>query len=454
MAQYDNLKVLKEFMHDDSYMTHSSFIKLDDSHYMLAYSRQPESGDVLDGYISVFEIDDDYNITRTSILAHETSHHNVRYNSIIHLIGNIYVLTYMSVWNESDNEVYMKVFTMNASYVLIEEKIEKIGYVSGIDYSPIDGVALTKVQQHDYVVMVAYSCYTKIVLERFLGKVRTYKIDKIGTNYEINYLSGIDHSRWVFGEEYDKILSIYGSQLRNFGVVDGLEGTKYLLTFTTHYSEFIFKDDSYNFLVVRVSDDGNIFNTSFNTFESSPDIDQLSDTIVIDNDHFLSVHNGVGPVGMTIRCFEYNWDYDGSAGYTLLDSKTFAIGHSKLPAITRLNTNYFLLSYNYTSDFVRLKTFIIDSYNIIENTDSNDLIFDPFHLPGNLIVIDDEHYIEPLMLSGDGYIVVYGSDGGEFNFGKISVKGQWKDINSIKISVDGDWKSVPLVKIGVDGNWK
>ena len=86
MATYD-ITQLKTLEHDTATGAHNSLVKIDDTHYILAYT-----GSSNHGFIKTFSIDGSYNITQLKTLEHDTD--NGQYNTLVKIDDTHFILAY------------------------------------------------------------------------------------------------------------------------------------------------------------------------------------------------------------------------------------------------------------------------------------------------------------------------------------------------------------------------
>ena len=97
MAAYD-ITQLKSLEHDTDYGWYNSLVKIDDTHFILAYTR----GGI--GYIKTFSIDGSYNITQLKSLEHDTGLDT--YNSLVKIDDTHFILAYSG----TDDDGFIKTF--------------------------------------------------------------------------------------------------------------------------------------------------------------------------------------------------------------------------------------------------------------------------------------------------------------------------------------------------------
>ena len=109
MADYD-ITQLKFLEHDTDNGIYNSLVMIDSTHFILAYT-----GDDGDGYIKTFSIDGSYdNITEIDVLVHNTSYGS--YNSLVKIDSTHFILAY-----KGDNDYgFIKTFSINSSYEITQ----------------------------------------------------------------------------------------------------------------------------------------------------------------------------------------------------------------------------------------------------------------------------------------------------------------------------------------------
>ncbi len=86
MANFD-ITQLKSLEHDTTNGTFNSLVKIDDTHFILAYT-----GPDGDGFIKTFSIDGSYNITQLKSLEHDTDYGGN--NSLVKIDDTHFILAY------------------------------------------------------------------------------------------------------------------------------------------------------------------------------------------------------------------------------------------------------------------------------------------------------------------------------------------------------------------------
>ncbi|MFC1709973.1 hypothetical protein ACFL2J_07965, partial [Candidatus Omnitrophota bacterium] len=130
-----------------------SLAKIDDTHYMLAYSLTSGSG-----WIRTYSIDGSYSITEEDALNHETV--SCSYNSLVKIDDTRYMLAYAG----ADDDGYITVFSIDGNYDITEEttlehdavngtynslvKIDDTHY--GLAYTGLDGDGYIKTFSLDF----------------------------------------------------------------------------------------------------------------------------------------------------------------------------------------------------------------------------------------------------------------------------------------------------------------
>ena len=99
-----NLTEVDVLEHDTINGRSNSLVKIDDTHFILAYA-----GDGNDGYITTFSIDGSYNITKISSIEHDEN--NGFNNSLVKIDATHFILAYGGV----DNDGYIKTFSIEVA---------------------------------------------------------------------------------------------------------------------------------------------------------------------------------------------------------------------------------------------------------------------------------------------------------------------------------------------------
>ena len=129
MAQYD-ITQLKSLEHDTSDGAYNSLVKIDDTHFMLAYT-----GSGNDGYIKTFSIDGSYNITEIDSLEHDTVYGV--FNSLVKIDDKHYALTYNGYLNGA-NRGFVKTFYIE---IPVSAPTVTTQAVSSIDKTTATGIS-------------------------------------------------------------------------------------------------------------------------------------------------------------------------------------------------------------------------------------------------------------------------------------------------------------------------
>ena len=128
--------------HDTDYGTYNSLVQVDSDTYVLAYTGTDD-----DGYIKTFTISSDgTTITEEASLEHDTG--NGTYNSIVQVDADTYALAYTG----TDDDGYLKTFTISADGETITEKASR-EHETGINKSN----SIVQVDADTYVLAYARS---------------------------------------------------------------------------------------------------------------------------------------------------------------------------------------------------------------------------------------------------------------------------------------------------------
>ena len=92
MADYD-ITQIKSLEHDTVFGLDNSLVKIDDTHFILAYTGLSNHG-----LIKTFFIDGSYNITQISNLEHDTT--NGQHNFLIKMDDTHFILAYSGTGND------------------------------------------------------------------------------------------------------------------------------------------------------------------------------------------------------------------------------------------------------------------------------------------------------------------------------------------------------------------
>ena len=107
---FDNVTQIDSLEHDTGNGTFNSLIKIDATHFILAYA-----GTGFDGFITTFSIDGGYNITKINSLEHDIA--NSSYNSLVMIDSTHFFLSYAGTINQ---RATVKTFSIDGSHVITE----------------------------------------------------------------------------------------------------------------------------------------------------------------------------------------------------------------------------------------------------------------------------------------------------------------------------------------------
>ena len=174
-ASYENITEIDDLTLDTSGGAYNSLVKIDATHFILAYY-----GNDGDGFIKTFSIDGSYdNITEIDSLEHDTS--SALFSSLVILNSTHFALVYLT---SSSHYGYIKTFSIDGSY-------DNITQIDSLQYSTDAGsCCLVNIDSTHVILEFAnYSDYTGIV-----------KVFSIDSNYDITEKSSMEHNPKVFAQ--------------------------------------------------------------------------------------------------------------------------------------------------------------------------------------------------------------------------------------------------------------
>jgi hypothetical protein len=136
----DNITEIDSLEHDTNYGLYNSLIKIDSTHFILAYDGIDD-----DGFIKTFSIDENCdNITEIDSLEHDTA--NGTYNSLIKIDSTHFILAYTGT--ESDG--FIKTFS-------IDENCDNITEIDSIEHDTANGLFNSLVMIDSTHFILAYA---------------------------------------------------------------------------------------------------------------------------------------------------------------------------------------------------------------------------------------------------------------------------------------------------------
>ena len=166
-ADCDNIAQIDSLEHDTSYALHSSLIKIDDTHFMLAYS----GGASQYGYIKTFSIDGNYDITQIDVFQNDS---DGIYNSLAMIDSTHFILAYTG----DDDYGYISTLSIDGSYNI--SSLDNLEH--GTEQSEFNSIV--KIDATHF--MLAYDSGTD-----WDGAIKVFSIDG---SYEITQVNSMTHS--------------------------------------------------------------------------------------------------------------------------------------------------------------------------------------------------------------------------------------------------------------------
>ncbi len=202
------------FDYDDG--DYHSIVKIDETHFILAYQ-----GSMGDGYIKTFSIDSDYKITQIAYLEHDTD--SCKYNSIVKIDNNHFALAYI---NPNAATGYIKTFSIDASY-----------NISQID-SLVYDVSVTYTTTFNSMVLIDNNHLSLAYDNDATGYIKTFSID---ASYNISQIDSLVHD--TNGSTHNSLILLDSTHLA-LAYADSNSYDGYIKTFSIDASYNISQIDS------------------------------------------------------------------------------------------------------------------------------------------------------------------------------------------------------------------
>ncbi|MBF0385792.1 MAG: hypothetical protein HQL27_07965 [Candidatus Omnitrophica bacterium] len=297
---------LNTLEHDTSNGSWSSLIKIDDTHFMVAYS-----GTDFDGYISTFSIDGSYAITELNTLEYDTD--ITQTTSLVMIDATHFILAYAG----TDNDGFIKTFSIDGSYAITE--------INSLEHDIANGTwcSLVKIDATHFILAYATSGND--------GQITTFSIDG---SYNITEINSIEHD--LLNGTYNSLVMIDATHFILAYTGDASDG--YLATFSI--------DGSYNI-------------TELNSLEHDTTNAIWNSLIMLDATHFIVAYTGTSSYGY-IKTFSI----DGSYAITEVNSLehyssilTVYTAHS----LVKINSTRLILAFADVDNDGILRTFSVAS---------------------------------------------------------------------------------------------
>jgi hypothetical protein len=304
-ANADNITEIDSVTHDTGGIEFNSLVKIDDTHYILAYKKGTLSG-YENGYLKTFSIDGSYNITELNSLKHTDSYATA--NSLIKIDATHFMLAY----GIQTYGGFIKTFSIDGSYAITE-----------IDAVTHDGMAtdnsLVSIDATHF--MLGYAGLTSDNAY-YCGIMKTFSIDG---SYNITEIDALE-----FG---GNATVVYNSLVK-------ISATHYMVASMATGNDFnIFSiDGSYNISYV----------SSLDTASSGYD-----SLVQIDNTHFMLAY--VTSSKNVLKVYSIDGSYAISE-IAHLDFDTYVYPHNSL---FKINTTHYILGYAGPDKDGFIKTFLL-----------------------------------------------------------------------------------------------
>ena len=203
---YDNITEIDSLEHDTVNGTHNSLVKIDSTHFILAYL-----GDGGDGFIKTFIIDGSYNITAIASLEHDTGGTHGEC-SLVKIDSTHFILAYRG----DGSDGYIKTFSIDGSYNITE--------IDSVEHDGVNGGYNSLVMIDSTHFILAYAG------DGDDGFIKTFSIDE---NYDnITEIDSVEHDT-VYGF-YNSLVKIDSTHFILAYAGEGIDG--YIKTFSIEIS--------------------------------------------------------------------------------------------------------------------------------------------------------------------------------------------------------------------------
>jgi 6-phosphogluconolactonase (cycloisomerase 2 family) len=345
-AEIDSLE------HDTIYGTNNSLIKIDDTHFILAYRGTND-----DGFIKTFSIDGSYNITEIDSLEHDTD--TATNNSLIKIDDTHFILAYRG----TDNDGFIKTFSIDANADNITE-IDSLEH----DTSNSTDNSLVLIDSTHFALAYTGPDYD--------GYIKTFSIDG---SYNITEIDSLEHD------------------------TDNGRYNSLVLIDSTHLA-LAYAGPDYDGYIKTFSIDANADNiTEIDSLEHDTSNGAYNSLIKINDTHFALAYAGNGNDGY-IKTFSIDANADN---ITEIDSLEHDTSNGTYNSLIKIDNTHFALAYVGTGSDGFITNFSIDNDYAI--TKLNTLEHDTDTATSNsLIKIDDSHLMLAYAGTGpDGFIKTF-----------------------------------------------
>jgi len=326
-----NISSIKELEHDNRYGAYNSLVKIDSTHFILAYT-----GAYYDGFIKTFSIDASYNITEIDSLEHDS--HNGEYNSLVMIDSTHFILAYAGY----NDDGYIKTFSIDSSYNITE--------IDSLEHDTSQGIynSLVKIDSTHFIL--AYSVSGN-------GYIKTFSIDG---SYIITEIDSYLHDT-------------------------SLSDNSLVMIDSTH---FILSCDNNDGIIKTFSIDSSYENiTEINSLSHDSNNSKDTSLIMIDSTHFILAYQGLDDDG-----FIKTFSIDASYNITEIDSLEHDIINGTYNSLVMIDSTYFILTYSGNDYDGYVSLFSIDSsYNITKEYNNEFYLNDCKY--NSLVMIDSTHFI-------------------------------------------------------------
>ena len=340
----DDIIQLKSLEHDTRGSSSNSFIKIDDTHFMLAYE-----GEENDGYIRILSINEDFDIIKTYLSKHSSDN---SYNSLVKIDSTHFMLAYAGDYNVG----IIKTFSIDENYAITG--IDDLEHESG------NG-------QHNSLVMIDS---THFILA-YRGYIKTFSING---SYEITEINSLNHD--TTEGEYNSLVMI--------------DSTHFMLAYNGepfghgHIKTF--------------SIDGSYAITEIDDLEHDTSLGEYNSLLKIDSTHFILAYKGGDGDG-----FIKTFSIDGNYAITEIDDLEHDTERGEYNSLIMIDNTHFALAYRSDNEAGHIKTFSINGSYVITQIDDleHDIAYGK---DNSLVLIDAVRFILAYAGAGsDGYIKTF-----------------------------------------------
>ena len=303
-ADYD-ITELEVLGHDSAFPYENSLVKIDDTHFILAYR-----GDSNHGYIKTFSIDGSYEITQEDVLEYDTVQSYE--NSLVKIDDTHFILAYRG----ADHDGFIKTFSIDGNYDITQLQVLEHDIVAGLYNS------LVKIDATHFILAYRGDAGD--------GYIKTFSING---SYEITQLQVLEHDT-----DYSSDNSLVM-----------IDTTHFILAYTGTDTDGYIK---------TFSIDGSYEITQEDVLEHDIASGRFNSLVMIDTTHFILAYAGSDHTyDGYIKIFSIDGNYDITQEDSSKHDAVYAIANS----LVMIDTTHFILAYAGTDGFDgQIKTFSVE----------------------------------------------------------------------------------------------